>query len=266
MRDLQPRSLGAWALIAVVIGYALVLLIAPLAAVVVGAFSRGVEPLIRAVTAPQAVTALRLSVTIAVLAAILNTVFGVLIAWVLVRHRFPGRTIANALVDLPFVVSPVIIGFVVIVLFGRGGWLEGFPIPLTFNVNGMLLVTVFVSLPFVIREVMPVLAAMTPEQEEAAMLLGAGRWTSFRRIVFPSIRHAVIFGVVLTGARALGEFGAALGVGGGIQGVTETATIYVYRTLQDRNPIGAYGMALTLGAIAVGILTVMNVTRRDKHH
>ncbi len=111
------------------------------------------------------------------------------VAWVLVRHHFPGKALLNGLVDLPFVVSPVIVGFVMIVLFGRQGWLKDLPFQIAFAFPGMLLVTVFVSLPFVIREVMPVLAALTPEQEEAALTLGASRWTVFRRIVFPAIRH-----------------------------------------------------------------------------
>jgi sulfate transport system permease protein len=125
----------------------------------------------------------------------------------------------------------------------------------------MLLVTIFVSLPFVIREVMPVLASLTPEQEEAAYTLGAGRITVFRRIVFPGIRHGVMYGLVLTLARSLGEFGAVVVAGGGVQGLTETATIYVYRSLHDRNEIGAYSVAILLGLISILVLITMNITR-----
>jgi sulfate/thiosulfate transport system permease protein len=154
-----------------------------------------------------------------------------------------------------------------IVLFGRLGWLKDFPIPLAFSWQGMLLVTVFVSLPFVIREVQPTLASLTKEQEEAAYTLGASPSLTFRRIVFPAIRHALTYGIVLTLARALGEFGAVAVIGGGLEGVTETATVFVYRSTLDRNPIGAYGMAILLGVIAIVILIAMNWLRpTEKGH
>jgi sulfate transport system permease protein len=216
---------------------------------------------LQAVTTPDALIALRLTMMIAVAATVINTVFGVLIAWVLVRHQFPGRGLFNALVDMPFVVSPVIVGYVMIVLFGRMGWLQNFPIQLAFSWQGMLVVTVFVCLPFVIREVMPILASLTREQEEAAYTLGASRWRTFLRIVFPAIRHGIVYGIVLTFARAVGEFGAAAVIGGGVRGVTETATIYIYRSLSDRNDIGAYSMAIVLGLLAVIILVTMNYLR-----
>lgn len=262
MREQPVRSFGQWLLILLVVVYASILLLAPLGAIINGALKNGPEKVIQALTAPDALTALRLTIMLAVSAAILNGILGVLAAWVLVRHNFPGKRFFDALVDLPFVVSPVIVGYVMIVLFGRQGWLKDFPIPLAFSWQGMLLVTVFVSLPFVIREVMPVLAALGPEQEEAAFTLGASRALVFRRIIFPSIRHGVIYGVVLTLARALGEFGAVAVIGGGVQGVTETATIFVYRSLHDRNPVGAYSMALLLGGISIVILLLMN---RFKH-
>jgi sulfate transport system permease protein len=156
----------------------------------------------------------------------------------------------------------VIIGFVVIVLFGREGWLKSLPFQIAFAFPGMLLVTVFVSLPFVIREVMPVLASLTPEQEQAAMTLGASRFTIARRVVFPGMRFGVIYGLVLTIARSLGEFGAAAVAGGSIQGITETATIYVFRSLHDRNTVGAYSMAILLGLISIAVLITMNTLRQ----
>ena len=262
MSEKSPRSPLAWLLIAIVLAYAGVLIIAPLVTIVSKAFAEGWSPVWQAITAPDAVKALQLTFLLALCAVFINTVLGVVVAWVLARHRFFGHSFFNGLVDLPFVVSPVIIGFVIIVLFGRQGWLKDFPIKIAFAWPGMLLVTIFVSLPFVIREVMPVLASLTPEQEEAARTLGAGRLTIFRRIVFPSIRHSVIYGLVLTLARCLGEFGAATVAGGGIQGLTETATIYIFRLRHDRNPIGAYSMAVVLGLISVCVLIVMNLLRR----
>ncbi|MFN8562021.1 MAG: sulfate ABC transporter permease subunit [Anaerolineae bacterium] len=261
MVEKSPRSLLAWLLVAIVLIYALALIAAPLISILIGAFQNGVGRVIEELTRQDA---LKRSITfvVTVLACLINVVLGVVVAWVLVRHKFPGRALFNGLVDLPFVISPVIIGFVVIVLFGRQGWFKDLPIQIAFSFPGILLVTVFVSLPFVIREVMPVLASLTQEQEEAAMTLGASRFTVFRRIVFPGIRHAVIYGVVLTVARALGEFGAAAVAGGSIQGVTETATIYVYRSLHDRNNVGAYSMALLLGLISIAVLITMNTLRQ----
>jgi sulfate transport system permease protein len=261
MRETKIASLGGALLVGVALLYAALLLLAPIIALLDGALRRGIEPVIAAITAPDALAALRLTLFLAISAATLNALLGLICAWVLVRHRFPGRGLFNALVDLPFVVSPVIVGYVMIVLFGRTGWLKDFPVQLAFSVEGMLLVTVFVSLPFVIREVQPTLAALGREQEEAAYTLGASPWLTFRRVVFPAIRGALIYGVVLALARGLGEFGAIAVIGGGVEGVTETATIYIYRLTHDRNPIGAYSMAALLGVIAVGILTLMNRLR-----
>jgi sulfate transport system permease protein len=261
MSEKSARSPIAWLLIGLVVLYAGSLILAPVITIIGGAFKDGIEPVWQALTAPDALAALKLTFILTALASFVNIVLGVAVAWVLVRHQFPGKALFNGLVDLPFVVSPVIVGFVMIVLFGRQGWFKDLPFQIAFAFPGMLLVTIFVSLPFVIREVMPVLASLTPEQEEAAYTLGAGRMTVFRRIVFPGIRHGVMYGLVLTLARALGEFGAVAVAGGGVQGLTETATIYVYRSLHDRNEIGAYSVAILLGLISILVLITMNITR-----
>lgn len=262
MREQPIRSGLQRILLAVTLIYAAVLVAAPIIAIFSGALQEGIGSVWAAITARDALLALRLTFVLAILASAINVVLGVMTAWVLVRHRFPGRALFNALVDLPFVVSPVIVGFVIIVLFGRQGWLRDLPVQIAFSWPGMLLVTVFVSLPFVVREVMPVLASLTKEQEEAAYTLGANRWRVFRRIIFPGIRHGIIYGLVLTLARSLGEFGAAAVAGGGVQGVTETATIYIFRSIHDRNDIGAYSMAILLGVISVVTLLLMNSPRR----
>ena len=261
MIEKTPRGWVAWLLIAIVLVYALALIAAPVLTIVTSAAEEGIQPILDALTTPDALSALRLTFVITLLTCIINTVLGILVAWVLVRHNFPGRALFNGLVDLPFVVSPVIIGFVVIVLFGRTGWFKDLPFPIAFAFPGMLIVTVFVSLPFVIREVMPVLASITPEQEEAALTLGAQPFTVFRRIVFPGIRYGVLYGLILTLARSLGEFGAAAVAGGSVQGITETSTIFIYRSLHDRNDIGAYSMAILLGLISIVVLITMNLTR-----
>ncbi|HEX2620673.1 MAG TPA: sulfate ABC transporter permease subunit [Phototrophicaceae bacterium] len=271
MREQPVRYGWQWAIIILVALYAAVLLFAPLVAIITRAFENGLQPVIDALTAADAISALKLSFSLAITAALINVVIGVTIAWVLVRHDFPGKWLFNALVDLPFVISPVIVGSVMILLFGREGWFKDFPIPLAFSLPGMLVVTTFVSLPFVIREVMPSLAALTSEQEEAARTLGASRWRIAYRLIFPGIRHGMIYGIVLTLARALGEFGAVAVIGGGVQGVTETATIYVFRSLHDRNNVGAYGMAILLALISIGILVIMNwlrasAERRGSNH
>ncbi len=261
MREQPIRSWTQAGMVLLAVAYAAVLLVAPLIAIFSEALAEGLGAVWAAITTPDALNALRLTFFLAILASIINVVLGVISAWVLVRHQFPGKRLINALVDLPFVISPVIVGFVIIVFFGRQGWLKDLPIQIAFSLPGMLLVTVFVSLPFVIREVMPVLASLTIEQEEAAYTLGASRWLVFRRIIFPAIRHAIFYGIVLTLARSLGEFGAVAVAGGGVQGVTETATIYIFRSIHDRNDIAAYSMAILLGAISVLVLLIMNWLR-----
>lgn len=256
MRERPSNSFGAFILLLLVLGYAGILLLAPMAAIVANLLSAGWRAIFEGLTQIDALKAIRLTLIIAVLTAIINTLTGIVVAWVLVRHNFKGKRFFDSLVDLPFVMSPVIVGYVVIVLFGRGGWFESLPI--AFTPAAMLLVTVLVSLPFVIREVMPVLATLTPEQEEAAYTLGASRWMTFRRIVMPGIRHGVIYGLVLTFARALGEFGAAAVVGGGVQGYTENVTIYIYRALQDRHTTPAYSLAVLLGVVSILVLIIAN--------
>jgi sulfate transport system permease protein len=261
VREQPVRSLVPGLIVLGVLVYAAALLIGPLVAILGGALQDGIGAIGSALITPDALVALRLTFGVAIIASGINVLLGVITAWVLVRHNFPGKAMLNALVDLPFVVSPVIVGFVIIVLFGRQGWLSDLPIQIAFSWPGILLVTVFVSLPFVVREVMPILASLTTEQEEAAYTLGANRWVVFRRIIFPGIRHGIIYGLVLTLARALGEFGAAAVAGGGVQGVTETATIYIFRSIHDRNDVGAYSMAILLGVISVLVLLFMNWIR-----
>lgn len=261
MSEKTPRSPGQLLLLGIVLLYAALLLIAPMTAIVTNTFKDGVQPVMEALTESDVISAVRVTLTLVVSATIINIIAGVALAWVLVRHEFPGKHLVDALVDMPFVVSPVIIGYVIIVLFGRNGWFQDIPLRIAFAWPGMLLVTVFVSLPFVTREVMPVLAAMTPEQEEAAYTLGASPILTFRRIVLPNIWRGILYGIVLTVARALGEFGAVAVAGGGVHGSTETATIYIYRALLERQTTGAYSLAILLGLVSVIILLIMNSLR-----
>jgi sulfate transport system permease protein len=266
MNEIKPRTPMQFLLIGIVVLYAALLLVAPIAAIVQRAFAGGVGPVVEALTEPDVLAALRVTASLVFTATVINTIAGVALAWVLVRHQFPGKHLIDAMVDLPFVVSPVIIGYVIIVLFGREGWLNWLPLKIAFSWPGMLLVTVFVSMPFVTREVMPVLAAMTPEQEEAAYTLGASPLLTFRRVVLPTIWRGILYGIVLTLARALGEFGAVAVAGGAVQGVTETATIFIFRALHDRHQVAAYSLAILLGALSVVILLLMNAFRKPTTH
>jgi sulfate transport system permease protein len=263
MREVRPSTPVQWLLLGAALLYALVLVIAPIAAIVQKAVAGGIAPIFQTLGDPNVLHALQLTVFLSLGAVVINTLSGLTTAWVLVRQRFRGRWLLNLLVDIPFVFSPVIAGYAMIVLFGRDGWLSPPIIPIVFALPGILLAKTFVSLPFVTREVGPVLAALDREPEYAAYVMGASPWMTFRRIVLPNIWPGILYGIVLTLARALGEFGAVAVVGGGIEGRTETATMYVFRALNDRNEAGAYSMALLLGLIAVLVLLLMRLLRRS---
>ena len=262
MRSIRAKLPLHWLLIGIVGIYALVLVGAPVFTMIQAAFGKGIDVLATALLAPDVIHAFGITLLLAAGAGAINLVCGLLLAWVLVRHAFPGKRLLVALVDAPFVISPVIIGSVLIVLFGRGGWLNIPNVQIAFAVPGMLLATIIVSMPFVTREVIPVLVTLRPEQEEAAYTFGAGRWYTFRRVILPELRWSLIYGLLLTISRALGEFGAVIVIGGAIQGLTETATVYVFRALDDRNAIGAYGAAILLALLSVGLLTLMETLNR----
>lgn len=261
MPEVKPQG-WHWLPVLIVVIYAGVLLIAPLGVTLYSALKDGLDPIMQTLADPNVQHALLLTLYVALWAVVLNSVFGVIIAWVLVRQNFRGRRILNALVDFPFVFSPVIAGYVMITLFGRNGWLAPPPFPIVFAVPAIILAKTFVTLPFVAREVAPVLASLDQEQENAAYVMGASRWRTFWRVVFPGIRNGLLYGVVLTLARALGEFGAVTVAGGSLQGQTETATIVIFRMMQDRNTAGAYSVALLLGCVAVIVLMMLQVLRR----
>jgi sulfate/thiosulfate transport system permease protein len=197
-----------------------------------------------------------------------NTVFGVITAIALVRHRFPGRALLNAAIDLPFAVSPVVIGLALILVYGQGGWFGSWlteqGVQVIFATPGMILATMFVSLPFVVREVMPVLREIGTEQEQAASTLGASSFQTFWRITLPSIRWGLTYGVVLATARALGEFGAVSVVSGKIQGQTETATLFVEQRFHQFDLTGAYAASFVLAIIAIGTLLSLNMLNRRR--
>ena len=227
---------------------------------------QGVGAFLDVLNNPDVVKALVLSVELAATAVAINAFFGTIVAWVLVRQNFRGKSFFNGLVDLPFVVSPVITGYMILLLFGRQGWFAG-PVEATglrivFALPGMLLVTIFVSLPFTIREVMPVLREIGIEPEQAAHTLGASAWRTFFKVTMPGIRWGLLYGISSTLARALGEFGAVLVAGGAVSGQTETATLYIYRALEERQYNSAYAVAVVLAIISFVVLLGIEMLRK----
>ena len=245
------------------LAYLGLLLALPVGFVFYRAFEHGFATAWESVTTPEAQHAFWLTCEMVLIAVPLNTLFGVLCAMVLVRQRFRGRALLSAAVDLPFAVSPVIIGLALILVYGRNGWfgdwLADHGIQVIFSVPGMVLATMFVSLPFVVREVVPVLREIGTEQEQAAATLGASALQTFLRVTLPAIRWGVAYGVVLTTARALGEFGAVSIVSGKLAGQTETLTLHVEDRFQAFDLTGAYGAAVVLALLAIGTLLAMNV-------
>ena len=252
-----------WLLRFVGLFYLLVVLAAPVTLVFYRAFEHGIGPAWDAVTTPEAKHAFYLTVLIAAIAVPANTIFGVICALAIVRQRFPGKGIVNALVDLPLALSPVVVGLAFLLLYSRtgwfGSWLTDHGIQIVFALPAMILVTIFVSLPFVVREVVPVLREIGIEQEQAAATLGASPWQTFKKVTLPSIRWAIAYGVVLTTARALGEFGAVSVVSGHIVGKTETLTLHVEAQYQQFDYVGAYAASVVLAMIAIATLVAMTL-------
>ena len=250
MRRVALRSVALFYLAAILVG--------PLVVVFWRTFQHGVAPAWDALSAHDTIHAFELTLLITGIAVPVNTVFGILCALTVVRRDFPGKGLLNAFVDLPLALSPVVVGLALFLLYGRTGWfgpwLTSHGIRFLFALPSMVVATIFVSLPFVAREVVPTLREIGDEQEQAARTLGAGSWQTFWRITLPSIRLAVIYGVILTTARSLGEYGAVAAVSGRIQGVTETATLRVQEQYENFDLAGAYAISLVLALVAVLVL------------
>ena len=247
--------------------YLMLLLVLPVGLVFYRTFQHGLEPVWNAMTDPDFLHALWLTLLIALIAVPLNTIFGVACALVLVRQRFRGKAVLNALVDLPFALSPVVVGLALFLVYARTGWfgpwLDAHGIQIVFALPAMVLATIFVSLPFVVREVVPVLREIGTEQEEAAWTLGASPLSTFRRITLPAIRWGVTYGVVLTTARCLGEFGAVSVVSGNLIGKTQTLTLHVNNRFQAFDLVGAYTASVVLAVLALMTLFLMNLFRKE---
>ena len=250
------------------LGYLALLLLIPLGMVFYRAFEHGFAAAWDAVTAPDAVHALWLTVLVALIAVPLNAVFGIVCALLVVRGHIRGKGLLNALVDLPLALSPVVVGLSLLLLYGRTGWLgpwlDDHGVHVVFALPGLVLATIFVSLPFVVREVVPVLREIGTEQEQAASTLGASALQIFRRVTLPAIRWGVVYGVVLTTARCLGEFGAVSVISGHIAGKTETLTQYVQAQYDGFNVPGAYAASVILALLSVVTLVAMTAFRRKE--
>jgi sulfate transport system permease protein len=249
----------------VALGYLALLLIVPIGLIFYRTFEDGIGAFWDSITTPAAISAFSLTIMVTAIAVPLNTVFGVLCALSLARGRFRGKAWLDAAIDLPFAISPVVVGLALILVYGRGGWLDWLPFQVIFSVPGIVLATIFISVPFVVREVTPVLREIGDEQEQAASTLGATNWQTFWRITLPAIRWGVAYGIVLSVARCIGEFGAVSVVSGKISGETETLTLLVEKRFQNFDLAGAYAASALLAFIALATLLAMTKInpRRD---
>jgi sulfate transport system permease protein len=253
-------------MLSVALLYVAVLLLAPLGGIIYYALKEGLGEVGHTFRQSDVRHAFYLTAIIMVVTVIVTTFFGIIVALVLARDRFVGKRLVSALVDLPLAVSPVIVGLMAVLLFGRGGWFEPFfaarGIQVIFALPSMILVTIFISIPFVIREVVPVLQELGMEEEQAAWTLGASRLQTFRRVTLPNIRWGLLYGIALSAARSIGEVGAVLIVSGSLQGQTETATLYILRAFDQYQEQQAYIVALTLASFSIVMLIGIETLKR----
>lgn len=262
-------------LIGAAVGFLVVFLFVPLSLVFAEAFRKGIKVYADAVTEANALSAIYLTLTVALISVPLNAVFGVAASWAIAKFSFKGKSLLLSLIDLPFAVSPVVSGLVWILLFGSrglfGGWLQEHDIQIVFAVPGMILATIFVTFPFVARELIPLMQAQGNDQEYAALSLGASGWQTFRRVTLPNIKWALFYGIILCNARAMGEFGAVSVVSGHIRGETNTLPLHVEVLYNEYNSAAAFACASilsVLGLLTLGLKTFIEWRvglRRQKH-
>jgi sulfate transport system permease protein len=263
----SPARSEPWPVRAALLGlgflFLLLVVVLPLGAVFTQAFEKGIGAYLAALSQPETAAAIKLTLITAVIAVPLNTVFGVAAAWTLTKYRFPGRNILITLIDLPFTVSPVISGLIFVLLFGTRGifgpWLDAHGYKIVFATPGIVLATIFVTFPFVAREILPALQAAGNASEEAALTLGAGGWRILFRVTLPKIKWALIYGVILCNARAMGEFGAVSVVSGHIRGVTNTVPLQVEILYNEYDFVGAFAVASLLTLLALVTLVIKKV-------
>ena len=251
---------GRAALIGIAVAFVALLLVAPLGAVLVQALSKGVAAYFQSFDDPDTLSAIRLTLLTAAIVVPVNTIFGIAAAWAIAKFEFRGKSLLITLIDLPFAVSPVVAGLVLVMLFGAhgwfGAWLQERDISVIFAVPGIVLATVFVTFPYVARELIPLMQQQGSEEEEAAITLGAGAWMTFLRVTLPKIRWGLLYGVILCNARAMGEFGAVSVVSGHIRGMTNTMPLQVEILYNEYNFVAAFAVASLLAVLAIVTLVI----------
>ena len=259
-----------WVLIGIALLYLALVLFIPAIAVFYEAFHKGTQEFVIAINSSDFQQAMQLTLIIALIVVPINTVFGLCAAWVIGRNQFRGRTLLISIIDLPFAISPVVAGLMIVLLYGRNGWfgsvLKNLDIQVLFSLSGMVLATLFVSLPFVAREVIPVLEELGSEQEEAARILGAKDFQIFWRVTLPNIKWGLLYGVLLTNARAMGEFGAVAVVSGLIAGRTLTLPTFVEQAYKNYQTEAAFGAATILALLALVTLVLKEILERKTSH
>jgi sulfate/thiosulfate transport system permease protein len=265
----KPQKKVAWpaiVLIGTAIAYLALVLFIPALNVFYQAFRLGITPFLKNLTAADFISAIQLTLIIALIVVPINTVFGLCAAWAIARHQFPGRALVISILDLPFAISPVVAGLMVVLLYGNKGWfgpfLQLFNLKIIFALPGMIIATAFVTLPFVAREVIPVLEEAGADQEEAARTLGANDWQVFWRVTLPNIRWGLLYGVILTNARAMGEFGAVSVVSGNIARKTQTLPLFVEDAYKQYATQSAFSAAVLLALLAVVTLILKEILER----
>jgi len=270
-RGTQEGPLVRWTLTGLALGFAAVFLLLPLANVFVQALAKGWLTYWAAMTEPDSLAAIRLTITVAAITVPLNVAFGLAAAWAIAKFEFRGKSILITLIDLPFSISPVVTGLMLVLLFGLQGffgpWLEAHNLKVIFATPGLVLATVFVTFPFVARELIPVMQAAGTEQEQAALTLGASGWQTFWHVTLPSVKWGLLYGIILCNARAMGEFGAVSVVSGHIAGLTDTMPLRVEKLYQEYNSAGAFTVASLLALLALATLALKTFlewrTRRE---
>ncbi|MFM6197988.1 MAG: sulfate ABC transporter permease subunit CysW [Dolichospermum sp.] len=266
VRNRKKQSWVPTILIGVAISYLFLVQYIPAINVFFEAFKKGYEPFLSNLTKPEFLHAAWLTLLLAVISIPLNAVFGLCAAWAIARHKFPGRAIVLSIIDLPFSISPVVAGLMIVLLYGKQGWfgpwLEALDIKIIFAFPGMVMATAFVSMPFVAREVIPILEEFGKDQEEAARILGANDWQIFWRVTLPSIRWGLLYGLILTNARAMGEFGAVSVVSGNIANTTQSLPLFVEDAYKQYETEAAFSAAVILAFLAVITLILKEIIER----
>ncbi|MGF1677038.1 MAG: sulfate ABC transporter permease subunit CysW [Rivularia sp. (in: cyanobacteria)] len=272
-KKFQPNQQKSWVpkiLIAIALLYLSLVIYIPTANVFFQAFKNGVEPFLANLTEPNFLHAAWLTFILALITVPINTIFGLCAAWALTRGKIPGRAVILSVIDLPFSISPVVVGLMIVLLYGRNGWFGGWLVEnnlrIIFALPGMVLATAFVSMPFVAREVIPVLDEIGKEQEEAAQTLGANGWQIFWRVTIPNIRWGLLYGILLTNARAMGEFGAVSVVSGNIGGLTQSLPLFIEDAYKQYQTEAAFSAALILAMLALVTLVVKEILEKKSGH